>query len=302
MDITYDYYRIFYYVATCKSFSKAAGLLSANQSNISRFIHNLEQQLGCKLFVRSNRGISLTPEGEKLYSHVKIAQEQFRAAELELINDKNLSGGTITISVSDTALHGHLLPILAAFHSTHPGIHLRILNHTTPQAIQVLKNRLVHFAVVTTPSNIRLPLKETCLKSFQEILIGGKQYSFLKDAPHHLSELLKYPFVCLGKDTVTHGFFSNLLLKYDLVFKPDIEVASTNQLMPMIKNDLGIGFIPEHFAQEAIENGEIFSIPLKEHIPRRSICLVENTSRCPSIAANALKEMILSQDSCSRQL
>lgn len=302
MDITYDYYRIFYYVATCKSFSRAAGLLSANQSNISRFINNLEHQLGCKLFVRSNRGISLTPEGEKLYSHVKIAQEQFRAAELELINDKNLSGGTITISVSDTALHGHLLPILAAFHSTHPGIHLRILNHTTPQAIQVLKNRLVHFAVVTTPSNIRLPLKETCLKSFQEILIGGKQYSFLKDTPHHLSELLKYPFVCLGKDTVTYEFFSSLLLKYDLVFKPDIEVASTNQLMPMIKSDLGIGFIPEHFAQEAIENGEVFSIPLKEPIPRRSICLVENTSRCPSIAANALKEMILSQDSCSRQL
>ncbi|MBE5985779.1 MAG: LysR family transcriptional regulator, partial [Paenibacillaceae bacterium] len=54
MDITYDYYRIFYYVATCKSFSKAAGLLSANQSNISRFINNLEHQLGCKLFVRSN--------------------------------------------------------------------------------------------------------------------------------------------------------------------------------------------------------------------------------------------------------
>ena len=297
MDITYDYYRIFYYVATCKSFSRAAGLLSANQSNLSRFINNLEQQLGCKLFVRSNRGISLTPEGEKLYSHVKIAQEQFRAAELELINDKNLSGGTITISVSDTALHGHLLPILAAFHSTHPGIHLRILNHTTPQAIQVLKNRLVHFAVMTSPSNIRLPLKETCLKSFQEILIGGRHYSFLKDTPHNLSELLQYPFVCLGKDTMTYEFFSNLLLKYDLVFKPDIEVASTNQLMPMIKNDLGIGFIPEHFAREALESGEVFSIPLKEQIPRRSICLVENTSRCPSIAANALKQMILSQDS-----
>jgi len=297
MDITYDYYRIFYYVATCKSFSRAAGLLSANQSNLSRFINNLEHQLGCKLFVRSNRGISLTPEGEKLYSHVKIAQEQFRAAELELINDKNLSGGTITISVSDTALHGHLLPILAAFHSTHPGIHLRILNHTTPQAIQVLKNRLVHFAVVTSPSNIRLPLKETCLKSYQEILIGGRHYSFLKDTPHNLSELLQYPFVCLGKDTMTYEFFSNLLLKYDLVFKPDIEVASTNQLMPMIKNDLGIGFIPEHFAREALESGEVFSIPLKETIPRRSICLVENTSRCPSIAANALKKMILSQDS-----
>ncbi len=98
-------------------------------------------------------------------------------------------------------------------------------------------------------------------------MIGGKHYSFLKDTRHHLSELVQYPFVCLGKDTVTYEFYSNLLLKYDLVFKPDIEVASTNQLMPMIKNDLGIGFIPERFAKEALENGEVFSIHWKNPFP-----------------------------------
>ena len=52
MEITYDYYRIFYYVATYQSFSKAAKILMSNQPNITRFINNLENQLGCKLFVR----------------------------------------------------------------------------------------------------------------------------------------------------------------------------------------------------------------------------------------------------------
>ena len=99
MDINYDYYRIFYYVATYKSFSKAASILASNQPNISRFMNNLENQLGCRLFVRSNHGISLTPEGEKLYSHVKIAYEQFKAAELELVNDRSLKSGVITITI-----------------------------------------------------------------------------------------------------------------------------------------------------------------------------------------------------------
>ena len=47
MEITYDYYRIFYYVAMYKSFSKAAKALMSNQPNVTHFMNNLEYQLGC---------------------------------------------------------------------------------------------------------------------------------------------------------------------------------------------------------------------------------------------------------------
>ena len=60
--ITFDYYRIFYFVAKYKSFTKAAEVLQNSQPNISRCMGNLEQELECKLFMRSNRGIILTPE------------------------------------------------------------------------------------------------------------------------------------------------------------------------------------------------------------------------------------------------
>ena len=63
MEITYDYYRIFYYAAKYKSFSKAAEILMSNQPNITHFMNNLENQLGCRLFIRSNRGVTLTREG-----------------------------------------------------------------------------------------------------------------------------------------------------------------------------------------------------------------------------------------------
>lgn len=45
MSVSYDYYRLFYYVATYRSFNKAAAVLMANQPNISRSIANLESQL-----------------------------------------------------------------------------------------------------------------------------------------------------------------------------------------------------------------------------------------------------------------
>ena len=60
----FDYYRIFYYVAKYKSFSKAAKFLHNNQPNITRCMNIMESELGCTLFIRSHRGIKLTPEGE----------------------------------------------------------------------------------------------------------------------------------------------------------------------------------------------------------------------------------------------
>ena len=85
MEITYDYYRIFYYVATYQSFSKAAKILMSNQPNITRFINNLENQLGCKLFVRSNRGVQLTQEGRKLYQHVSVAYQHLHMADADFV-------------------------------------------------------------------------------------------------------------------------------------------------------------------------------------------------------------------------
>lgn len=292
MEITYDYYRIFYYVAKYKSFSRAAEVLMSNQPNITKFINNLENQIGCRLFVRSNRGVSLTPEGEKLYTHVAIAYSHLHMAELELASDQSLQSGIVTIGTSETGLYGILLDVLKDFHRTYPGIRLHILSYSTPQAIQILKKGLIDFAVITTPALIKKPLKETILTSFQEIMIGSPQYNFLSRDARHLSELTAYPLICLVKDTSTYAFYNQLYLEHNLIFEPEAEVATVSQILPMILNDLGIGFIPESFAAEPLKRKEIIRIPLLDTIPKRNICLVEDTSRPLSIAANALATMI----------
>ena len=152
MIVSYDAYRVFYTVARFGSFTKAASVLLASQPNLTRTIRNLESALGCTLFVRSNRGVSLTPEGEKLFARVSVACEQIQAGEEELASDRSLQSGVVSIGASETALHGFLLPVLGAFHRAYPGVRLRISNHSTPQALAALRNGLVDVAVVTSPT------------------------------------------------------------------------------------------------------------------------------------------------------
>lgn len=62
-------------------------------------------------FSRTNRGVKLTPEGKRLYEHIKIAFEQIEAGEAEIVDSKSLQNGSVYISASEVALHCCLLPI-----------------------------------------------------------------------------------------------------------------------------------------------------------------------------------------------
>ena len=152
MNISYDYYRVFYYVAKYKNFTQASRVLLSNQPNLTRTIKLLENSLGCNLFVRSNRGVTLTPEGERLYAHMKIAFDHIESAEEEISLNKSLQSGIISIGASEIALRCLLLPVLKKYKTLYPGVRIHITNHSTPEAISALENGAVDLAVVTTPT------------------------------------------------------------------------------------------------------------------------------------------------------
>ena len=151
MYVDWEYYKIFYYVAKYQNFTRAARVLGNNQPNITHAMNRLESQLNCVLFIRSNRGVTLTPEGELLYSRIASAAVQIQDAEEELSATATLEHGAISISTTETALNIYLSEKLRAFHTEYPGIRLRISNHSTPQAVQAVRNGEVDFAIVTTP-------------------------------------------------------------------------------------------------------------------------------------------------------
>lgn len=292
MEITYDYYRIFYYAAKYKSFSKAADMLMSNQPNITHFMNNLENQLGCRLFVRSNRGVTLTREGEKLYKHVCIAYQHFHMAELEIANDRSLQSGVITIGVSEIALHVLLLPILAKFRKAYPGIRLRLSNHSTPDTIQEVKDGLTEIAVVSTPADIPSGLKSTSLMKFSDIMVVSKNHEEFCQKEVHLADMQSWPLICLGKGTKSYEFYNDFYRRYGLKMNPDIEASTIHQVLPMVIYDLGVGFLPENVATDALKEKKICKVPLIEKIPEREICMIEEKRSSLSIAANALKQFI----------
>lgn len=292
MNISYDSYRIFYHVAKYQSFTQAAGHLLSSQPNVTRAVKNLEGALGCRLFFRSNRGVRLTPEGEKLYAHIAPAVEHIQAGEEAVTADQSLQSGIVTIAASEIALRCCLLPVLGEYRRSYPGVRIRVSNHSTSQAVAALRSGLADLAVVTAGDDLPKDLSQRRVKEIQEVPVCGETFHFLPGKPLPLEELVQYPLVGLGPDSVSFHFFSHFFSQHHLPFHLDIETATADQILPIVREGLGIGFVPEEFLLELPSPPLIQLISLKEPVPRRSVLLLKRKGQALSAAARRLDQMI----------
>lgn len=290
MYIGYDYYRIFYYVAKYGNVTQAARVLLNNQPNLTRAVKTLESELGCPLFIRSNRGMKLTPEGERLLRHIRIAIENIEAGEAEIIESRNLERGSVFVAASEVALHCVLLPVLKKYRSLYPGIKLKISNHSTPQAIDAIKNGFADIAVVTTPTLPSAMLEGITVRKFREVAVCSSAFSELWGRKVGFEELLSYPLISLGTQTKSYELYSEFFAGEGLRYQPETEAATADQIVPMVKADLGIGFVPEEFL-EGIEGVSV--IETENPLPEREIRVVKRREQPLGIAAKEMEKLIL---------
>ena len=158
MDINYELYKVFYYVATTLSFSEASRQLYISQSAVSQSVKVLEKKLGKQLFLRSTKKVQLTPEGEILLRHVEPAMNLIMRGESQLLDANPLSGGQLRIGASDTICRHFLIPYLSRFHREHPNIHIKVTNSTSIGCVDLLENgqvpetwyaQITHYLMVT---------------------------------------------------------------------------------------------------------------------------------------------------------
>lgn len=294
MDVNYEYYKVFYYVGKYQNITKAAQALGSSQPNVTRVLKLLESALGCKLLLRSNKGISLTEKGELLYERVSAAFFQIQAAEEELNRGGKLVEGTIILGTTETALHLILFEKLKEFKRDNPKVRFKIYNYSTKDAVSELARGAIDMSIVTSPFHVGRHIRSEKLLEFRDVLICGNAYLDLTRRKRHLTELAGYPWVCLGKNTVTYDMTSDFFLKNGVVLKPDIEVATSDLMVPMIQNNLGIGYVPEQLAQQELDAGSVHLVPAYEEMEARAVCVLYDAKRGQGRCEKTFLEFLLS--------
>ena len=281
MNVNLELYKTFYVVAKYKHMTKASEELHVSQPAISQAIKKLEEELGGALFVRSNKGMDLTEEGEMLYSYVSGALKLINDAENEFGSFKRLTKGELKIGCSASLTKLVLLQALKEFHQDYPGIKINVVNELTSNLISDLKLGKLDF-VIYNESNIKEEGLE--LRKLKELKMGFVYNpKYFEDKIVNIEDLNYYPLILQKEASNTRKFLDNLLLAKGIRLVPKMEVVSQDLIMEFANIGLGFGFGFVDLAKEKYKN--LQEIDLNKELPSTSVYLGVNKDMSLSFAS-----------------
>jgi len=137
-------------VAETGSIQEASRLLHVTQPALSKTIKELETSVGATLFVRSSKGIRLTPYGQRLVGHARLINESVKRAREDLEDMKGAVTSELTVGVTPvTALIGPVADCLVTFRREFPNARLRILEARPGQLLELLREGAIDFALTS---------------------------------------------------------------------------------------------------------------------------------------------------------
>ena len=274
MNVDLELYRVFYTVAKHNHMTKASEELHISQPAISQSIKKLEDQLGGTLFLRSNKGMSLTSEGKMFYEYVKGALELISNAENEFTSFKDLSKGEIKIGCSTTLTKLILINSLKEFHKDYPNININIINDLTSNLINDLKLGKLDF-VIFNESNIKennLNLEK--IKELKQGFIYNPE--FYDDKINSFEDLNSGSLILQKEEANSRKLLDYVALQHNVKLVPKMEVVSQELITEFTNIGLGIGFSIIDLAKRNYKN--LKELDINKKIPNINIYLATNKS------------------------
>ncbi|HAU84781.1 MAG TPA: LysR family transcriptional regulator [Lachnospiraceae bacterium] len=295
MDINYELYKVFYFVAKTLSFSEASKELYISQSAVSQSIKTLEKRLDQTLFVRSTKKVKLTKEGELLFKHIEPAINLISRGENQIMEGHTLNGGQLRIGASDTICRYYLVPFFKSFHNRYPNVHIKIINETSLNCVDLLETNQVDLIIANTP-NAKLNSLENVktIHEFQDVFLVNANYFPDINLSMSLTKLQSYPILMLGKNSTTSQFLHSIFLQNQLDLIPAIELSSNDLLIDLAKIGLGIAFVPDFCLKS--DMSDLKAIQIKERLPKRKIVAAYSNQLPLSAAASYFLESLSFKD------
>lgn len=140
---------IFCVVAEELSITRAAQRLGRVQSNVTTRVQQLEEELGATLFVRENKRMQLSPQGEKFLGYAKGMLAL--AEEARQVLRPGQPEGLLRVGAMESTVVSRLPEPLARYHQTWPGVQLRLNTAPSRQLVDGLKKRTLDCAFAALP-------------------------------------------------------------------------------------------------------------------------------------------------------
>lgn len=267
-------------IAREKNISKAAETLFISQPSLSKYLKNLELQLGTRLFDRIGSSYYPTYLGERYIHYAEKIVEYGMEWDIEFDDIMHQNHGRLNIAIPIMLGNSLIGPTLLKFHKLYPHVTVNMMEEVNFVAEHTLTDHTVdltfynvhefptdlEYQVIGREEMVLVLSADNPLAAFAEEK-NGFHYPWID-----LSLLSEEPFILLYPDQNTGGLALKLFKDYGM--EPNILLHTRNSEMSisLAMEGLGAAFAPESYYQY-----------LKKREPKESVCLsigkerIENT-------------------------
>jgi DNA-binding transcriptional LysR family regulator len=256
--------RYFVALAEQANFRRAADRLGIAQPPLSRQIRALERELGCRLALRTSRGVELTAAGRVFLEHARITlAEAQRAVDRARVAAPETSDALV-IGCEPAARLAIVGRVLARIARSHPGIHVDLHDHAPTRMTAALRDGLVHAAIVALPLVCTDP--EIVIERVATVplcLAVAAGHPFAGPRPVSWRRLAEAPVVLYERE-VAPALFDLTLATFQqegIVLRPRHRTTTLSSALTVVEAGLGVTVVPSGW--QALHSLNVVCRPLR---------------------------------------
>ena len=293
MNIELRHLRYFIAVAEELHFGHAAARLNISQPPLSQQIQILEQQIGARLFARTNRSVSLTEAGRQFLADSRQILSQVDDAAARAARLHHGETGELRIGfTSSTPFIKAVSDTLSTFRRRYPDVHIQTRETNTREQIVPLNEGALDLGLMR---NTQLPETLVWERVLREPLLAmvPRDHPLASQPRVSLRELAREPFVFFDPHVGT-GLYDDilgLLRRYDLTPTIAQEVGEAMTIIGLVAAGLGVSILPASFRR--VQLSEMCWLPIEEQDAVSEMWLVWSKHREQGQAARRFRESLL---------
>ena len=283
--------KYFVEVCNCGSFAQAAEACHISPQGISTAIIRLEQELSCKLFKRTPRGVVPTANAEYLLPHAREIVSRVEKCEAFFARHAK-SGRLLPVFFAAGTIQEFAGKAIAPFEKQYPDIHLSIYEETDLACDAAVERQDVELALTIGPVDER---------KFDSVLLFSTMHAIIVHESHPLAQrkhvtvedLRDVPVAIINKETKTNPNFRAACKAAG--FEPRIAAVVGDILLVyhFAENNTGVGISTVALAKR-LARPNVRAIPFVEPEMQWNIYLIKNKNATLSSEARAFERMLIS--------
>ena len=293
MNIELRHLRYFIAVAEELHFGHAAARLNISQPPLSQQIQILEQQIGARLFARTNRSVSLTEAGRQFLADSRQILSQVDDAAARAARLHHGETGELRIGFTSSApFIKAVSDTLSTFRRRYPDVHIQTRETNTREQIVPLNEGALDLGLMR---NTQLPDTLAWERVLREPLLAmvPRDHPLASQPRVSLRELAREPFVFFDPHVGT-GLYDDILglmRRYDLTPAITQEVGEAMTIIGLVAAGLGVSILPASFRR--VQLLEMCWLPIEEQDAVSEMWLVWSKHHEQGEAARRFRESLL---------